>query len=197
MAFLFTLESFLLFVLALEQHIGEVGNFPRSISTYQVRILSFLFFFSFPASWISHEIVSTSRSYFCISAALPGRIPTALIIFKIFLFGIKRELVTDLQTILFLRLSYFRLNLSFFQFSSRLIQLFITTFFSFFEEQFRFRNCRDTIKEEIVSSVSLDLKLPFSMLNCTINTFFLSLIKFLKTIHRKGLFRKETYDLDL
>ena len=116
MTFPFAFESFLLSVLVLLAAYRRSLYFVRIFPLINVRILSFLFFFSFTASSISFEMVSAKRSCFYISEVLQRFIPAFFIIFIVFLFGVNGELiftVEELRVSFFLNESHFRLSCCF------------------------------------------------------------------------------------
>ena len=151
--------------------------FVRIFPLINVRILSFLFFFSFTASSISFEMVSAKRSCFYISEVLQRFIPAFFIIFIVFLFGVNGELiftVEELRVSFFLNESHFRLSccFSFFNLAIFLCNLASLRFLLFLEASPRFGNCRDTIIGENFLSVSAVVQLSLSSRILSINAFF-------------------------
>ena len=176
MTFPFAFESFLLSVLVLLAAYRRSLYFVRIFPLINVRILSFLFFFSFTASSISFEMVSAKRSCFYISEVLQRFIPAFFIIFIVFLFGVNGELiftVEELRVSFFLNESHFRLSccFSFFNLAIFLCNLSSLRLFLLLEASPRLGNCRDTIIGEKFLSVSAAAQLSLSLRIFSINAF--------------------------
>ena len=177
MTFPFAFKSFLTSVSVLLTSYQRSLYFFRIFPLINVRILSFLFFFSFTTSWISFEMFCAKRSCYGISEALQGFIPAFFIIFIVFLIGVNGELlftVEELRVSFFLNESHFRLSccFSFFNLAIFLCNLSSLRLFLFLEASPHFGNCRDTIIGEKFLSVSTVAQLSLSSRIFSINAFF-------------------------
>ena len=167
MNFPFAFENFLLSVLVLLAAYRRSLYFFRVFPLIIVRILSFLCFFSFTASWISFKMVSKKRSCFCISEALQEFIPAFFIIFIVFLFGRNGELIFTVEKGLSCCFCFFNLTIFLCNLSSLRIFSFSGSLASFWELQ-RYHHRRKI-------SVSIDCCITFVVFTDFLNQCFLSL----------------------